>query len=428
MPDGVVKGFDEHTGEGRAVRGARRAARTASSAPYSVGARRGNDPSPADEEIRRVVRLDPVAVARWWATSVATGYLDDAAAVYAPGAEIRHGDRVVAGTAEIERLLEELPICRSGRAPDNVTASSGEVVLDWEPVGEQLGLEIRTVVEHGEITAQTISEPSPPSVTADQTEDFRIEMVRHGRLPPGSVEAATAKVRRAANLSGTTVTGARVKLRQLADPAATHRAIAEASLDLDGELVRAHASADEMLDAIDRLGHRLEDRLRHRREHHSWIRPTAVEPEPGEWRHGNLASVHTPWFDRPVDEREVVRHKTWDVGAIDIDEAVFDLELLDHDFHLFVDLRTGKDSLAERSLDRYLLSQVGGAEAGAIDGVAADVSVDPTRPPTLPLGDAITQLELTAQPRLFFEDSATHRGHVVYHRLDGHYGLITPSS
>ncbi|MGF6887446.1 hypothetical protein ABIA39_005955 [Nocardia sp. GAS34] len=31
-------------------------------------------------------------------------------------------------------------------------------------------------------------------------------------------------------------------------------------------------------------------------------------------------------------------------------------------------------------------------------------------------------------PFVFFRDPACHRGCVLYHRYDGHYGLLTPSA
>jgi Sigma 54 modulation/S30EA ribosomal protein C terminus len=37
-------------------------------------------------------------------------------------------------------------------------------------------------------------------------------------------------------------------------------------------------------------------------------------------------------------------------------------------------------------------------------------------------------LEASGQPFLFFVDAETGRGNVLYHRYDGHYGLIVPSA
>ncbi|MEU9044774.1 MULTISPECIES: sigma 54 modulation/S30EA ribosomal C-terminal domain-containing protein [unclassified Kitasatospora] len=44
----------------------------------------------------------------------------------------------------------------------------------------------------------------------------------------------------------------------------------------------------------------------------------------------------------------------------------------------------------------------------------------------LPEG-SMRPIDLTGLPFVFFTDTATSRGNVLYHRYDGHYGLITPA-
>ncbi|WP_340687998.1 hypothetical protein [Amycolatopsis coloradensis] len=76
-----------------------------------------------------------------------------------------------------------------------------------------------------------------------------------------------------------------------------------------------------------------------------------------------------------------------------MDEAFFEMHLPDYDFHLFTESGTGQDSV------RY--------HAG----------------PTLPRLAQPTP----PGPHLFFVDADRGRGSVLYHRYDGHYGLITPT-
>ncbi|MRH92604.1 hypothetical protein GFY24_35165 [Nocardia sp. SYP-A9097] len=45
--------------------------------------------------------------------------------------------------------------------------------------------------------------------------------------------------------------------------------------------------------------------------------------------------------------------------------------------------------------------------------------------PELEMDGAVARLELTGWPFVFFRDHG--RSHVLYHRYDGHYGLITPA-
>jgi hypothetical protein len=55
------------------------------------------------------------------------------------------------------------------------------------------------------------------------------------------------------------------------------------------------------------------------------------------------------------------------------------------------------------------------------------VTLDPQPAPRLVLAEARERLELGGLPFVFFVDRDSHRGAVLYHRYDGHYGLITPA-
>ena len=47
-------------------------------------------------------------------------------------------------------------------------------------------------------------------------------------------------------------------------------------------------------------------------------------------------------YPRPADDRTVVRRKTFALRPESIEEALFDLEALDHDFFLFVHADTAR--------------------------------------------------------------------------------------
>jgi hypothetical protein len=58
---------------------------------------------------------------------------------------------------------------------------------------------------------------------------------------------------------------------------------------------------------------------------------------------------------------------------------------------------------------------------------ATPLAVRSAPAPCLAVSEAIERLELTGQPFVLFVDPDTERSTVVYHRYDGHYGLITPA-
>ena len=479
MPDGIVQWFDEGTGEGRLISGSRRYAcwademhpstRSAGchvhfdidrdgatavsvvSRPHrrgqreariprgvvgrvAVASRRGGALTAAEDDLRRVVKPKPIHLARWWATAVSAGGIDEALAMYSPTIVVTIDGHPVEGRSHLRTALEQLPVFGSDRLADSVRGDLDEVVVIWAETPESPSIEARMRFDHEEVVSQTIdqlSENTEPIVHL--TGEFPIQIVSRGRVGWQSEERATEKVLGVVGLAGAPVLFARIKITQHPDPAAFRPAKAEAALDVNGHIVRAGSEADVMADAIDQLEGRLVERLRHHREHRSWVRPTAVAPEAGEWRHGNLPTERPRFFDRPIDEREIVRHATWSGGDVTVDEAAFDLEMLDHEFHLFHELLTGQDSLiirSERLTSRaepgvYLLQQLR-PDPEAVEHTAVTVELDPATPPTLSLDEATEALNLGGDSFVYYRDRTTGHGNVLYRRLDGHYGLVTP--
>ena len=249
-----------------------------------------------------------------------------------------------------------------------------------------------------------------------------IDVVVRGDVPHGAVGYAHNKVVRTMSLVDEPVLHARLKLTMLPDPAVERPAVAEAVLDVNGDIVRAHVAGRSTPEAADLLERRLRDRLEHRRR-----RPQREPAQAGAaatWRHGMLP-VHRPsYFDRPVEDRELVRHKAFPLGESTAEEAVFDMESLDYDFHLFVDLATGEDSLVWRTEDGYALARLHtpGAPVGPS---SVDITVQPVAAPALTVEAAIERLNAGRERFVFFQDPSTGRGNVAYRRFDGHYGLLT---
>jgi ribosome-associated translation inhibitor RaiA len=217
---------------------------------------------------------------------------------------------------------------------------------------------------------------------------------------------------------------ARVDLNLHADPAREHGAFAKAELDLNGRVVRAHVAAATMFEAVDLLEARLRERLE-RVEHHQEAKHLRMRGnDEHQWRHGDPAASRSPYFPRPVEERELVRHKTFGVGEMTPDEAVADLELLDHDFYLFRNRETHEDNVIARSgeLDYELFEP---SATSSLAGSGTTIRHSPIRPPAIEPEDAIDLLNLGDLPFVFFLDPETGQGRLLYRRYDGHYGLVT---
>ena len=190
--------------------------------------------------------------------------------------------------------------------------------------------------------------------------------------------------------------------------------------------MRAQVAAETMREAIDLLMDRLRERLARINEHWESRRGGMPKPGPHEWRHGSEPTHRPDYFPRPVEEREVIRHKSFTMPSKSVDEAVFDMESMDYDFHLFTDVTTDQDSVVHRTWPTgYRLAQlVPRAEPGPF---AVPLTVATTPAPVLSLEEAKELLDEADMPFVFFAAEATGRGNVLYHRYDGHYGLITPA-
>jgi ribosome-associated translation inhibitor RaiA len=238
--------------------------------------------------------------------------------------------------------------------------------------------------------------------------DVEIQTTIQGSVSDELRRYAAEKVERTARAASRPVLFARLMLHEEANPAIQRPAVAKASLDVSGTLVRAHVAAGTMREAVDMLEERLRRRLEILAGHRRAARGETGLPEAGEWRRGSLPTERPAYFPRPPEEREIVRTKAFEPGAVTPRDAALDMELLDHDFHLFENADTGDDAVVYRKPD----GQLGIAES----------------PPEETLGQAIDRLEVTGGPFAFFRDPDSGRGQVVYHRYDGHYGLIMPAA
>lgn len=124
-----------------------------------------------------------------------------------------------------------------------------------------------------------------------------------------------------------------------------------------GPVVRAEASAGDKFGAFDTAFDRLEERLRRAHDkrlskaHHR----TPLSQLPAADAEAIAGSVEPPVEDEPRplvesigDGPLVVREKFHDDGPITLDDALHHMELVGHDFYLFVDKECGLPSVVYR--------------------------------------------------------------------------------
>lgn len=474
MPDGVLQWFDERSGQGVVVRAGRSyvakaadveasARRTGARVHFDVvrddgveravdvvlrrgtrtgdhhgrvgtlvGERRPDDKATAayrqvHPEAHGVDPEHPVEVARAFADAVRRGEADAAAALCSPDLRLHLAGHDLVGRRQLDGWLAQHPAlgCRQQVV---LRGADGDVEVRWsrsDPGALLPGLRCR--VANGLIVEAWSLPPRRATVEVALAtgSGLRIETVIGPGVGPGEVRYAEEHLARAAEHVAEVVLFARLKLSMATDPARSRPARAEVLLDLNGDPVRAAVAARSVSEAVDLLAERLRDQLRHRAERREALHRSSGRAAPGAWRHGALVAPHPEHFDRPVEERQLVRVRSLAPAPRVPEEALADMEQLDYDFYLFCDLETGRDALVERDPEGHVrLSRVGGggaaaAEAGLVGGAA------PGTAPRHSLQEAIEYLNLTGAPHVFFEDADTGRGNVCYLRYDGHYGLIS---
>lgn len=249
----------------------------------------------------------------------------------------------------------------------------------------------------------------------------------HGKVPHGAVDYAKRKIEALYKAAPRPVLHAAIRLEREGKPGLERPAVTEVSLDVSGRDVRAKVAAPTLHESVDFV----EDRLRRQLKRLGEISITKGRRpkvrEDGEWRHGD-EPLHRPvWRERSAGERQIVRRKTFAVGEMTPDEAVFEMEQLDHDFYLFVNIDTHEDNLVERLDDgTYLLTELRTHDT-QLDGCVAPIKAAAAVPPEVDTDDATELLAVGSANSVFYLDKDSGRGHVLYRRFDGNYGLIVPA-
>lgn len=248
-----------------------------------------------------------------------------------------------------------------------------------------------------------------------ETSDVRV--VARGDVGERAKRRAREQVAHVTHVLDDVILFARVKLTLTNDPGNPRPALAQVMLDVNGQPVRAVADGPSVLEAVDLMCVRLRRQLEYVTDRRLARRTRGpVSPGPHEWRHGDLPTTRPRYFPRPPEDRQVVRHKRYAPQPITVAEAAEQMTLLDYDFHLFHDVDTHRDAVVERRPDGSVGVRL--AAEPPIGSATEPVS-------TLTIDEAARLLDLSGAHWVFFRDTATTRGAVVYRRYDGHYGVVT---
>jgi ribosomal subunit interface protein len=257
-----------------------------------------------------------------------------------------------------------------------------------------------------------------------QMSPINVEVTARGNVSRRARAEARRKLERLEGFSKGPILGARVVLIQEPNPRIALPARAEAEINLQGRLIRARAAAPSMEAAVDDVAERLQRQLRRYVDQLVTFEHAPATPPPGEWSHHAWTPPRPPAFVRPVEERELIRRKSFAFASMSVEQAVGALNDLDHDFFLFHDADADADAMVYWRDDGALgLIEPPSAKPTEDRGAIQEKSRFSA---PIDLATAIAEMNALEHRFLFFENAETIRGNVIYRRYDGHYGLIEP--
>lgn len=161
-------------------------------------------------------------------------------------------------------------------------------------------------------------------------------------ISPSIEEYATTRISKMARYLPT-ISNGMVEISEEGIRQPDQRFVVQVTLvETNGVVIRAQERAEDMRTAIDRVAEALTNRiLRHKGKRYDKGNDTVRKMEPA-------LETDEP---EPEQPRRVVKTKQFTVKPMPVDEAIEQMELLGHDFFLFVDSETENSNVLYRRKD-----------------------------------------------------------------------------
>lgn len=247
----------------------------------------------------------------------------------------------------------------------------------------------------------------------------------YGPVPTETRQEAEEMMAYLADMAPAAVVSTRVKVKHDEDRAPDQVSIAQASMDVSGIELRVEAAGATSSSALHAVGERLEKKL-------ARLADRVRGGESSSPLSGSLSqtddSSRPAFHYRPPERRTVVRRKTYSpLDRLSVTEALFNLKALDYRFFLFTDAADDKTSIVYQDLDGPALRKVDGSRSSGAH-IPENIHVNEAEAPSIALADAVSLLNSSDMPFVFFRDRDRGRAGILYRRYDGHYGLLVPST
>lgn len=113
-----------------------------------------------------------------------------------------------------------------------------------------------------------------------------------------------------------------------------NRNICEITIPFYGDVLRAEETSGDLYMSLDRALEKIERQIhKHRTKLEKKMRDTAFQPEMPEYASG---------YDfNDADDRRIVRTKRFSVKPMSVEDAIFQMDLVSHNFYVFTNAETG---------------------------------------------------------------------------------------
>jgi ribosome-associated translation inhibitor RaiA len=254
---------------------------------------------------------------------------------------------------------------------------------------------------------------------------FPVEITAPRDLPDAKREQIREQMVKLARYTNQPIQLVRLTLRRPETRVARSRWDADATLELPGRQVSAHATGSDPVHAAKQVAHRLRRQMRRVADAEAAMRnePRVIE-QALEGRAHDRKHRSRP-RQKPAELREIIPQRTPYPLPENTFDAAMDLLDLDYEFLLFRHARTGEDVVVYRRGDgRIGLLHPPGSDLADENGI---VIPKPSRyPEPVPLSRVRDELDVIGEGFIYFIDEADGRGKVLYVRQDGDYGLVEP--
>jgi putative sigma-54 modulation protein len=148
---------------------------------------------------------------------------------------------------------------------------------------------------------------------------------------------------------GRSVSRAEVELIHERNPSIPDPEVAEATLFINGTVLKAREASQDMYASIDRMSDKLERQVKR-------YRGRQIDRWHGQIKSSNAELAVEPFVVEEEEEEEevearIVRTKQFQMKPMSAQEAVLQMELLDHDFFVFTSAESGDINVVYRRRD-----------------------------------------------------------------------------